>query len=266
MNMLDVDRQLAIIAEAKNKRSVSVEELAQKLGVSANTIRRDLNKLARDGILRRTHGGAVINDFAGSDLPFGQREMKHGEEKELIGAVAASLVEDGDSVILDAGTTCLCVARHLKGRKGLTVLTNSMAVATELSDTQNVVILSGGVLRGETLSLVGPPAEEFFKGVHVHKLFLATGGVSLERGLTNPNMHEVPVKKLMMRAADEIIVVADHHKFGEVALCPFADLADVSRIVTDKGLPQDMREGVEKKVSLVIADEKLTSLRSVTKI
>ncbi|HHV61596.1 MAG TPA: DeoR/GlpR transcriptional regulator [Firmicutes bacterium] len=247
--MLEAERQLAIVTEIKSSVGVSVSRLAQKFGVSANTIRRDLEKLEKAGIVKRIHGGAVLNDPGGYDLPFEERQIEHKDEKDAIGALASSLVGDGDTIIIDAGTTCLSVAKHIKSRprKDLTVLTNSVAVATELSNNPGiVVILCGGMVRGLTLSLVGPPAEEFFESVHVDKLFLATGGISPDKGiLTNPNMHEVPVKKRMMGVADEIIVVADSHKFGRVALCPFAELGNVHKVVTDSKVSGEARRLVE---------------------
>lgn len=254
--MLEAERQLAIVTEIKSSFGVSVSRLAEKLGVSTNTIRRDLEKLEKEGIIKRIHGGAVLSDLAGYDLPFEQREVEYREQKDTIGAAASSLVNDGDTIIVDAGTTCLAVAKYLKERKDLTVLTNSVAVATELSSNPSiVVILSGGMMRGLTRSLVGPPAEQFFESVHVSKLFLATGGVSIEKGLlTNPNMHEVPVKKKMIEAADEIIVVADSHKLGYTALCPFAKLNDVHKIVTDKGVSDDIKGQIESfGIELIVA-------------
>lgn len=246
--MLEVERQLAIVTELKSSVGVSVSELARKFRVSANTIRRDLEKLEKEGIVKRIHGGAVLNDLGGYDLSFEERQIEYRDEKDAIGAKASTLVHDGETIIIDAGTTCLAVARHVaKTGKDLTVLTNSMAAATELSNKPGIAaILCGGIVRGLTLSLVGPPAEEFFESVHVNKLFLAAGGISPEKGIiTNPNMHEVPVKRRMMKVADEIIVVADSYKFGRIALCPFAEIRDVHKVVTDSKVSDETKQQVE---------------------
>ena len=246
--MLETERQIAVVKDIKENFGVTVSSLAQKFAVSTNTIRRDLEKLVKQGTIKRIHGGALLVENGGNDLPFEQRKIELKEEKEAIGAAAAALVSDGDTIIIDAGTTCLMVAKHLKEHKNLTILTNSIAVSSELANNSaNVVYLCGGMLRGETLSLIGTHAEEFFGSIHVNKLFLAVGGVSLENGiLTNPNIQEVPVKKKMMKAASEIIVVADSYKFGQLALCPFADIRDVHKIVTDTRVLESYRYKIEE--------------------
>lgn len=241
--MSERERQLAIITEIKKHVGVSVSALADKFSVSANTIRRDLAKLEKEGIVKKIHGAAVLSDLKSYDLPFARREVTYEEEKEAIGIKAASLVKEGETIIIDAGTTCLAVASHIKDKKGLTVLTNSVAIATELNEIPEiVVILSGGVLKGITRSLIGPPAEDFFEMVEVDKLFLATGGISIEKNrLTNPNMHEKSVKQKMMAIAREIILVADSYKFGNPALYPFASLDDVDKIITDTSVSDSLR-------------------------
>jgi DeoR family fructose operon transcriptional repressor len=167
------------------------------------------------------------------------------------------LVSDGETIIIDAGTTCLMVAKYLKSVKNITVLTNSVAVATELSNNPGVIVfLCGGMMRGETLSLVGPPAEEFFSSVHVNKLFLSTGGISPDKGvLTNPNIHEIPIKKKMIDATEEIIVVAGSYKFGQVALSPFLELKSIHKIVTDNNISEDIKAKIEQYgLQMIVSD------------
>lgn len=251
--MLESERQNAILTDIKNSVSASVTKLARKYNVSPNTIRRDMARLEKNGLIRRIHGGAVLNDIGGYDLPFEQRKIELIHEKEAIGAAAASLVANGDSIIIDAGTTCLMVAKHLKHLRNLTVLTNSIAVATELSNNPGILVfLCGGMLRRETLSLVGPPAEDFFNTIHVNKLFLATGGIAVDKGvITNPNIHEIPIKKKMMEAAQEIIVVADNGKFNKLSLQPFAEIREIDIFITDKISPE-IKEKIELYGSKVI--------------
>ena len=239
--MSERDRQLKIITKVRENVGVSVTELAENFGVTANTIRRDLDKLQKEGIVKKIHGAAVLNDLSYYDLPFEQREIEYKKEKSMIGEKAASLVNSGDTIIIDAGTTCLAVANHLKSKKDITVLTNSVAVATELDkNTEITVILCGGVLKGITRSLIGPPAEEFFELVEVDKLFLAAGAISLEKGrIANPNLQENPVKKAMMKTAKEVILVVDAHKLKSSALYPFASFDDIDKIIIDDNLEEE---------------------------
>ena len=245
--MSERERQLGIIAEVRKHVGVSVKDLTEKFNVSSNTIRRDLEKLEKEGIVKKIHGAAVLNDLGNYDLPFAKREIKYKKEKNKIGKKAASLVKKGETIIIDAGTTCLAVANQIKSKVGITVLTNSVAVATELDENSEiVVILSGGVLKGVTRSLIGPPAEDFFDLVEVKKLFLAAGAVSIEKNrISNPNLQENPVKKSMIKTAEEVILVIDSHKLEASALYPFASFKDVDKIIIDNNISKKQREKLE---------------------
>ncbi|MFW5980692.1 MAG: DeoR/GlpR family DNA-binding transcription regulator [Halanaerobiaceae bacterium] len=246
--MPEKERQLGIIAEVRKNVGVSVKELADKFEVSANTIRSDLEKLEAEGIVKKIHGAAVLNDLSDYDLPFNRREIENKVEKNIIGKKAASLINEDETIIVDAGTTCLAVANHIKSKKGITVLTNSVAVARELDENPEiVVILSGGVLKGVTRSLIGPPAEDFFELVEVDKLFLAAGAVSIDKNrISNPNLQENPVKKSMMKTAEEVILVIDSHKLETSALYPFASFEDIDKIIIDNNLTTAQKQKLEK--------------------
>lgn len=236
---LQAERRLVITSLIRANKTVSVEELSKRFGVSLNTIRRDLDALEAQGILHRTQGGAVLQEFGQFIRPFHVRKTEYSKEKEAIGIAAAKLVAENDTIILDAGTTTQQVARHLGGLHRLTVLTNSLEVANDLLPNVNLtVILSGGELRQTSRSMMGMPAEQFFSQFHADKAFIAVGGISVERGLTNPNIHEIQVKRKMIEAAREIIVVADHHKFEQVSLSPIAPISVVHKIVTDAQTPE----------------------------
>jgi len=231
---LQAERHLIITSLIRANKIVSVEELSKRFGVSLNTVRRDLDALEEQGILRRTQGGAILQEFGHFAQPFHVRKTEYSKEKEAIGLAAAKLVAENDTIIIDAGTTTQQVARNLGGLQCLTVLTNSLEVANDLLPNANLtVILSGGVLRQPSRSTVGMPAEQFFSQFHVDKAFIGVGGISVETGLTNPNIHETPVKRKMIEAAREVIVVADHHKFEQVSLSPIAPISVVHKIVTD---------------------------------
>jgi len=253
--MLEVERHQSILRQVKQNGVVRVSYLSKLLGVSQNTIRRDLQKLEEEGLIKRTHGGAVLEDFYGIDLPFVTREDKYREEKQRIGEKASELIEDGEAIILDAGTTVAQLAKNIKTKRDLTVITNAVNVALELANCRQILtILTGGIIREVTNCLVGYQAEEFLKNIHVDKLFLAAGGVTAEEGLTNPNPFEVPVKKAMIKAAEEVILLVAHNKIGKVALAPIAPIEAVHKMVTDsKASQKDLQAFREKGVEVIIA-------------
>ena len=240
---LQVERQLMIQAVLQEHQTVRVEELAARLQVSPNTIRRDLTLLEKQGVLKRTQGGAIRQEIQQhlARPPFDSRSLNNLAEKERIGKYAATLVKPGSTIILDAGTTTQQLANYLPTSAHVTVATNSLEAAYTLMLQPGItVILSGGILLGRTRSLIGLPAENFFAQIHAEQLFLAASGISLENGLTNGNMYETPVKQKMIAVAKEVILLADHEKFGKVSLSPFAPLRCVHKIITDADLPPAM--------------------------
>jgi len=255
---LQVERQLTIINLIKNNKTVRVDELTKVLKVSSNTIRRDLSQLEKQGVLRRTQGGAILTEVDNNfTQPFEIRETKYTTEKKAIGRKASELVGAGDTIIIDAGTTALQLAKNLFQRQNLTILTNSLEISYELIANPNIVIiLSGGIIRESSRSLIGLPAEQFFSQVHADKLFLATGGLTITEGLTNPNMHETPIKRNMIESAKEVIVLADFHKFGRISLSTIAPVTKVHKVVTDKKAPKEIINKLETLgIEVIIADE-----------
>ena len=231
--MLAAERQARIAHLIARQKTVTVADLCKRFSVSDMTVRRDLQRLEDEGLLVRTHGGAVAN-VAEQDAAFGVREQSQPEEKEAIARVAASLVNPGETVILDAGTTTARLASHLHGKSGLTVITTSLHVLRELGgDDQVTLIATGGTVRQATLSFVGSWAEEMLSRFHADVLFLAATAIDLERGLFNSNVHEIGVKQQMVRSARKVILLADHTKFDNQSMCKFAALDAVDCIVTD---------------------------------
>lgn len=257
---LQVERQLVIQSLIKQHQTVRVDELAEQLNVSANTIRRDLTILEKQGVLKRTQGGAVLDEISPTSparQSFDLRSGKNLVAKERIGARAAQLVQTGSTIILDAGTTTQQLANNLTAFERLTIATNSLEAACSLAAYQNLtVILSGGILLGSSRSLIGLPAEQFFSQIHADQLFLATCGISLERGLTNGNLHETPIKQKMIEVAKEVILLADSAKFGRAALSAFASIDCLNKVITDENAPPEMLAQLEHRgVEVILTKE-----------
>ncbi len=256
---LQIERQLRIQELIKAQQTVKVDELAAKLDVSPNTIRRDLTSLERQGVLKRTQGGAVVPEIQtlAARQSFDLRSGTHPGEKERIGRYAATLVKPGSTIILDAGTSTQQLAENLLHIQNLTVATNSMEVGYAFMSCPNItVIVSGGILLGNSRALTGLPAEKFFSQIHADQLFLGTCGISLDNGLTNRNMYEISVKQKMIDVAREIILLADHTKFGRSALSPFAELSRIHKIITDAAPPGEIMDAlVDKGIEVLIAKE-----------
>ena len=224
----------------------TVDDLAQLLGVSASTIRRDLARLRSRGALERVRGGAQVSGepdrVGGTEPPFSPWPGRDSEDKDAVGARAAGLVEDGDVVLLDIGTTVLHLARHLRGRR-LTVITSNLAVLDVLRDDPVVELtLLGGVVRPRCLSLVGLLTETALGQVRGDVAFLGTSGVRASGEVLDDIGVEVPVKRSMMAAAGRTVLLADRHKFPGTGALKVCDLADVSAVVTNPSLEEPMRQ------------------------
>ena len=227
--------------------SVQVTELVSMFGVSEVTIRRDLDILERQGLLRRVHGGAISGSGRSYEPPFISRSAKCSEEKQRIGKAAAEMIHNGDSIMLDVGTTTLEIARNIFDRQNLTVITPSFHIALALVEHPGIrLILTGGILRRGELSLVGHLAERTIEGFNVDKFFMGAGGIDPEFGFTEFNLEDTLVKQAMLKRAKEIIVVADSSKFGLIALNSIAPISVADRILTDTNAPVEMVEQIEQ--------------------
>jgi DeoR family fructose operon transcriptional repressor len=250
--MLRPEREFMIINKLKVERVVHLAELSVSIGVSENTIRRDLQRLEERGILKRTHGGAVLAGEAqdshnSDDIDWLARQKQSPAEKERIGREAARLVHDGEAIILDAGTTTMQIARLLHEKRSLTVVTNAVNIGLELARNSDItVMLTGGILRELSKSLIGPLAEEFLSNsIHVDRLFLSAGGVSVDAGITNANTIEVPIKRAMIRAAREVVLVVAHEKVGRRSFTQIAPLDAIGTIITDDGVDPEQAAALE---------------------
>lgn len=235
--MFPEERKRRILDLVRNGDAVTVGDLSTEFGVSESTVRRDLRELEQSGLLERTHGGALPAEGTLSEPSFAEKTGQNNEEKAAIARMAATLVGDGDAIILDAGTTTLQIARLLRHRRNLTVVTNAFHIAAELSDIPEIeVIVTGGTVRGNTLALVGPTAERNLAEVNVDMVFLGTNGIDIARGLTTPTQAEAAVKRAMIAAARKVIVVADHTKFGKVAFATIAPITAAHAVISDRAL------------------------------
>jgi DeoR family transcriptional regulator of aga operon len=225
---------------------VSVDELAALLNVSAATIRRDLTLLERQGLLRRTHGGAIsvepmLYEPFRHDSSFQSHERLFAEEKRHIGLAAAELIADGETIALTPGTTTTQVARSIRHRKGITVVTNAVNIAMELSNRDDLtVFVTGGFLRGMWFSLVGHTGMQAVGELFVDKVFIGIDGIDVERGLTSRQADEAAVIRAMIRQARRKIVVTDHSKLGRVDAALICATSEIDTLVTDSGAADDV--------------------------
>jgi len=238
---LMVDRRLSILNQLKSDGAVRVEELSDKLGVCTNTIRRDLKTLEEEGILRRIHGGALSSGPNSGLTPFNERLGMNLEEKKRIAQTAKSLISNGKTIIIDAGTTMFELAKTLSSFTNLTVITNSIEIGNYiLAKMPNItLIFSGGMVLEESRCMIGIPAENFFSNIHADITFLATRAISIKDGCTNQNLQEIPVKQKMVGAGKKIVVLADSSKFGEVALSKICSMEKVHTLVTEENIPAE---------------------------
>jgi DeoR family fructose operon transcriptional repressor len=255
--LFEEERKLRIAEYVHEQGRASVQELANHFQVSESTIRRDLRDLEEQQQLRRTHGGAVTmlqNDNIESS--FVEKEDRLQQQKTAIARAALSLIQEGDTILLDSGTTTYELAKLLKGFQRITVVTNSVMVAQELANERNIeLLLTGGTLRPETLAMVGPFAERAIADVFVDKLFIATNGFDKEAGLTTPNLIEAATKKRMIRSARQVILLADHSKFGRVSFSRFGDSEDITYLITDSQLSPAMMQAFEEAgIHIILAE------------
>jgi DeoR/GlpR family transcriptional regulator of sugar metabolism len=255
-NLLKEERQQLILEAVKDNRQATVAELTRRFGVSQVTIRRDLREMAARGMLRRAHGGAVLATLAPPESPVVKRMERAENCKVCIGRAAAALVSDGDSVFIGSGSTATQVARHLGDRTGLTVVTNALTIATELASAGGVtVVVTGGMMRPEELSLVGHITEQSLREVRVDKVILGMPAISLEAGMTNDYLPEVMTDRAIIEMAPELIVVADHTKFGKVASAFVAPVERVTTLVTNSETdPKTLKRLRDMGIGVIIAD------------
>lgn len=232
--MLAAERRNLILEKLQDEKRVVVNELSEQFGVSEETIRRDLDRLDKEGLATKTYGGAVLAENNNTDMPFNVRKKKNMQGKRIISDIIQGLISDGDHIIVDPSTTAVSIVKALKGKKRLTVVTNSIEVLVELSDASGWdVIATGGTLRENYLALVGPKAVESINSFNVDKVILSCKGIDMEKGITDANEMFSQVKKAMLHSASQKILAVDSTKFEKIAFSQICEVSEIDMIVTD---------------------------------
>lgn len=233
--MFAVERRNQILEKLQDEKKVFVSELSKIFKVSEETIRRDLDKLQKEGFAVKSYGGAIYNEDTNIDMPFNVRKKRNVEGKQKIANIVQQLVNDGDHIILDASTTAVFIAKALKKKKYLTVVTNSVEILIELADlsTWNV-ISTGGKMREGYLSLFGTSVIDSFKKYNVDKAFISCKGFDVEHGITDSIEDFAEVKKGIIQASNTCVLAVDSSKFDRIAFAKICDINNIDMIVTDK--------------------------------
>ena len=258
MSKLLIPAQLRerIQAYLATHKIVSTADLCEILDVSEATVRRDLEWLEKDGIIERTHGGAILSQRLRSEQEYNQRAQRHPDEKSEIGALAASLIEDGDIVFINSGTTTTQVIRHIRPNLECTIITNNLIATLESGEVGYDLILLGGTFHSKSNSVAGRFAIENLSQVYADKVFIGVDGISPKHGCTVPSNAEAEVVRLMIERTQGIIsIVADHSKWGVVSNFEVAPINQIHRLIVDGGLDASARSSlVEHDFEILIPE------------
>jgi DeoR family transcriptional regulator, aga operon transcriptional repressor len=238
--MLIEERRQHILSLIQKNGRVLVDELSSALDLSKITIRKDLDYLQSKDLIVRTHGGALpAHAGALSDPTIQEKKELHHEEKVKIAKAAAAMVSEGQCIILDSGTTTTEIARAILSFRNLTVITNALNIAADLARSDFEIIMIGGTLRKNSLSVVGPLAEDVLKEMHADIVFMGVDGFDIELGLTTPNVLEARVNRAMAKAAQKVVAVCDSSKFNHRSLSLIVDTSSIDHVITDSKLGAD---------------------------
>lgn len=253
ISSLERQQQLTRLLEQTGRLSVS--QICDHFGVSEATARRDLETLSEQGKLQRVHGGAIAVEQAPPELPILERETEQPDEKLRVGRAAAALITDNETVFLGSGTTVLEVARNIRNRRNLTVITNSLPVLNTLTGLDGITVVSlGGMLRNTELSFIGHITEQALSEVRADKVFMGARGVSLEHGLTNDYLQETMTDRAILRIGREVVIVADHTKINRVATAFLASVDKIHTLVTDKDADKEFVKAIKKQnINVILA-------------
>ncbi|WP_174064609.1 DeoR/GlpR family DNA-binding transcription regulator [Agrobacterium larrymoorei] len=255
IGLLSEPRRRRILEWLQEEGSARVRELASAFRVSEATIRQDLERLENEGFITREHGGAYLNTAAPQAGTMSLHHQDNMDKKRRIGALAASLVKDGETLILDAGTTTTEIATRLTGRRDLTLITNALNIAIILGSVPSFAVhMPGGQFKSPTLSLSGDKSVEYFRNIFAGKLFLATAGVALDAGLTYPSFADLQLKEAMIKAAAHVYLVADSTKINRSSFTRLGSLDVINSFITDDGISdRDAKEFEKRGIELLIA-------------
>ena len=256
--MTTYERRQTLLDLLKKQPGLRVPEIARMLGVSDGTVRNDLNALEKEGYLTRVHGGAVlISSQEIAQQTFSSRHQENADKKSCIGKHAASMVGDGDSILLDASSTAYYLALNLKERNRLRVVTNGIEVARLMAQNpSNAVILIGGVVNQDGSSVTGLLSEQIIADLRIQKAFISCSGFSVERGMTEVHLEEAQLKRKTIESAQQIIALVDSSKLGKEDLTPFARLSQITHLFTDVGITNEWKTRLQQvNISFTLCGE-----------
>jgi DeoR/GlpR family transcriptional regulator of sugar metabolism len=256
-NLLAEPRRMKILAWLQEEGSARVRDLSAAFGVSEATIRQDLERLDADGHISREHGGAFLKSVPQQVQSMSLHHVENMDRKLRIGQAAATLVGDGETIIIDSGTTTTQFAENIKSRQNLNIITNALNIALMLgANPTNTVHMPAGQFKAPTLSLSGEKSIDFFVGIYAEKLFLATAGISFDAGLTYPAIGDIYVKRAMIKAASKVYLLADSTKIGRTSFSALGGVDVVDTLITDAGISDSDRKGLEDRgVKVIVADQ-----------
>ena len=236
-----IDRRTDILKQLEKNDQVSVTDLSRQFSVSEVTIRKDLKYFEKKNLLIRSRGGAMKQSLINIDLSIYDRRRQNINLKKAIGAAAASLVRNGETILLDTGTTIMEMARHLPKKIDITVITNSVDITFRLAEYPNIrVIMPGGILRRNSLALVGEQAAESLRSFYCDKYFLSADGIDVEKGMMTTNIEEASLARINIRNSRKVFALIDSSKFLSKGITAIAPLSDVDTLITDSGIPSDI--------------------------
>lgn len=238
--MLAIERRSSILAKLSTEGKIIVSDLSSAFGVTEETIRRDIDKLAKEGLATKTYGGAIAATTSTSDLPYNVRKGVNVELKQNIAEKIANMINDGDRIMLDASSTAIYIIRRIRNKKNITVITNSVEILIELADKTGWTILStGGALKEGSFSMVGLSAERMVRGYHVDFCICSAKGIDKRLGITDSNEKDSEMKQAMFASADKRILALDSTKFDKKSFVKVCNINEIDMIVTDKDPGQD---------------------------
>ena len=250
--MLGIERRQAIIDKLKQEHRVYVSELSKIFNVTEETIRRDLDKLESDDLIRRNYGGAVLNDYISEDLSFLRRSAINSKEKDVIAQKAMDFIKDGNTIMMDSSTTGLALLNRLKIRKDITIITNSIRLAYDFTNSQFKIISTGGTLRAKSFALTGDVTCNTLQRYYVDIAILSCKGIDIEKGVMESNEEESVVKQIMIAQAKKVILLVDHSKFDKVSFTKTCDFSKISMLITDKTPSNEWQDYLnEQQIDLI---------------
>lgn len=253
--MLPSERQKKIVTRLEKEEILTINEIVKSFNVSIETVRRDLNILEKQGRLVKIYGGAELSKTTITEPILNKRLVNHIQQKEVIGKRCAELINDGDSVYIDSGTTTYQISKYLKSKKNLTIITNSLPVVSQLSDTDFDILLIGGMYRKSERSTVAFNYMFNFKSLNIAKAFFCAGGITLENGVSDFSVQEVETKKEILKQTNKVFIAIDSSKFNKDVFINFVHFSDLDCIVTDSKLDQDtIKKFRNINVDLIVAD------------